>query len=227
MNSQMYTLDPIFDFQCLCDTDIGLYRLIKKEYYDREIFNNELFDSDDIRFIKTMLLSRIEFNPLFIFCKPRKLSNEDIDSLYRQFLDEEYDKILQLSEPTAIMKIASASNSINKIVDVTVLCNNKKEIEWLSKYNYKLKYVVSDYKNFSLNTYDTIYIKDIYNLLELNQDSINNKNIIMPRFMFNLETSVSKIEMPIIEVSKKYYKENKFMLIDPYTDIWVPVKEME
>ena len=35
------------------------------------------------------------------------------------------------------------------------------------------------------------------------------------------------MEMPIIDVAEKYYKENKFMLSDPYKDIWTPVKEME
>lgn len=225
--SQMYTLDPLFDFQCLCDTDIGLYRLIKKDYYDKSIFDNYLFDSKDDRFIKTILLSRTKFNPLFIFCKEGKLTDEDKDNLYQQFLDEEYDRILELSEPTSLFTIASASNSVNKIVNVTVLCDNEKEVKWVSKYNYKLKCIVSKYKNFKLDNYDTLYLKDIYNLIQFNQESIKNKNIILPRFMFNLETAYSKIEMPIIEVSKKYYKENKFMLSDPYKDIMIPVKEME
>lgn len=229
MNSQqIYTLDPLFDFQCLCDIDIGLYRLIKKDYYDRSIFDNNLFDSNDDRFIKTILLSRTKFNPLFIFCKQNKLSDENIDNLYQQFLDEEYDRILELSEPSAFMTVASAANSIkNKLVNVTILCNNKKEVDWVSKYNYKLKCIIDEYKDFKLDKYDTIYIKDIYNLIQFNQESLKNKNIIIPRYVFNLEIAYSKIDMPIIEVSKKYYKENKFMLSDPYKDIWVPIKEME
>ena len=43
---------------------------------------------------------------------------------------------------------------------------------------------------------------------------------------FNLENEYHKIELPILEVSEKYYKDNKFMLIDPYKDISVPISEM-
>lgn len=227
MKSQMYILDPLFDFQCLCDTDIGLYRLIKKEYYDRSIFNNYLFDSTDERFVKAMLLDRKKFNPLFTFCQPGALSEDNMNDLYQQFMDEEYDKILKLSEPTSIMSVASAANSLNKMVNVTVLCNNEEEVNWLMKYNHKLKYIISNYKNFKLDKYDTIYIKDIYVLESFNQESINNKNIIISKFTFNLELGYSKIDMPILELTKKYYKNNKFMISDPYSDITIPVKEME
>lgn len=227
MNGQLYTLDPLFDFQAICDIDFGLYRLIKEDYYDRSVFDNDLFDSDDERFIKTMLLTRKEFNPLFIFCNKGVLTDDEIDNLYQQFLDEEYDRILELATPTAIMDIATISNSVNKIVNVTILCTNEKEKAWVNNYEYKLKCIVSDYDNFNLTKYDTIYIKDIYLLTRFNQESITKKNIIIPRFMFNLETEYTKMEMPIIEVSEKYYKDNKFMVADPYKDISIPVTEKE
>ena len=69
-------------------------------------------------------------------------------------------------------------------------------------------------------------IKDIYTLTLFKQDSIKNKNIIFPRYVFNLETASNRMEVPIIEVSEKYYKDNKFIATDPYKDIWTPVTEM-
>lgn len=224
-NTQMYTLDPLFDFQVLCDTDLGLYKLIKSEYYDRSVFDNYLFDSNDMRFVKTKILSRDHYNPLFIFCKKGIMKDEELDDLYRQFLDEEYEKIIDLSSPTAILSIASVSNSINKMVNVTILCKNNKEKEWISKYNSKIKCIIGEYDNFDVTKYDTLYIKDIYSLLLLNQESIKNKNIMFPRFLFNIETASKKIELPIIEVSKRYYKDNKFIAIDPYKEIFLPVSE--
>lgn len=226
MNSQLYTLDPLFDFQAICDTDFGLYKLIKNEYYEKTIFDNYIFDSDDERFIKTILLSRQYFNPLTILCKKDALSMDDMDNLYKQFLDEEYDKILELSTPTAIMDIASISNDVNKIVNVNILCTDEREKEWVKKYNYKLKCIISEYNNFSLKKYDTIYLKDIYNLNLFEQKSISYKNIIIPRFIFNLEDTSNRVEMPIIEVAQKYYKTNKFMVTDPYKDILTPMSEM-
>lgn len=225
-NRQIYTIEPLFDFQALCDTDLGLYRLIKEDYYDRSVFDNDLFDSNDERFIKTILLSRRQFNPLNIFCKKNALTQSEIDDLYQEFLDKEYDRILQLSPYTTIMNIASISNNTNKIVNVIVLCASEKEKEWINKYNLKLKCIIADYKDFDLRKYDTIYIKDIYTLTLFKQESIKNKNIIFPRFMFNLETDSRKMDIPVLEVAKKYYKENKFLATDPYKDIWVPMSEM-
>lgn len=225
MNKQIYTIDPLFDFQLICDTDLGLYRLIKEDYYDRSVFDNYLFDSSDERFIKTILLSREYFNPLFIFCKKNVLTNIEMDDLYQEFLDKEYDRILELSTPTTIMELASRANNTNKIVNVTILCNTDEEKQWVSKYNYKLKCVVSKYKNFDLQKYDTVYIKDIYTLTLFKQESLKSKNIIFPRYVFNLETNSRKTEIPILEVAEKYYKENKFMATDPYKDIYVPIRE--
>ena len=226
MDGQIHTIDPLFDFQSVCDIDFGLYKLIKEEYYDRDIFNNYLFDSDDDRFIRTVLLSREYFNPLFIFCKKDVLTGTEMDDLYQEFLEKEYDKIISLSTPTTIMEIATISNSLNKMVNVTILCATPKEAEWVKNHNHKLKCVISDYKDFDLTSYDTLYIKDIYTLLAFKQDTLINKNIIFPRFIFNLEKS-KNIEIPILEVSKKYYKNNKFMATDPYKGISVPVSEMQ
>ena len=149
-----------------------------------------------------------------------------MDDLYQEFLEKEYDKIISLSTPTTIMEIATISNSLNKMVNVTILCATPKEAEWVKNHNHKLKCVISDYKDFDLTPYDTLYIKDIYTLLAFKQDTLINKNIIFPRFIFNLEKS-KNIEIPILEVSKKYYKNNKFMATDPYKGISVPVSEMQ
>ena len=161
----IYTINPLFDFQCLSDTDLGLYRLIKKEYYDRSVFKNELFDSNDEVFIRTELLCRQNLNPLFIFCKENIMSDEELDDLYEQFLTEEYDKILKLSPITSIMNVASTSNNVRDLVNVSILCKSEEEKKWINKYTNKLNCIISDYNQFNLRRYDTIYIKDIYTLL--------------------------------------------------------------
>ena len=219
-------VNPLFEFQSLCDIDIGLYRLIKRDYYDRTVFNNILFDSDDERFIKAKLICRRNINPLFLFCKKGKLHVEELDDLYQQFLVEEYDNILKLSTPTSIASLASVSNSINKLVDVTILCKTKKEEEWIKSKNPKLKCLVSDYKELDISKYDTIYLKDIYDLLLLKKESVYMKNIVLSRYLFNLENTSNLIQLPLIEVSKNFKNCNRFMLIDVYKDITIPVSEM-
>lgn len=225
-NKQIHTIDPLFDFQALCDTDLGLYRLIKRDFYDRSVFNNELFDSKDERFVKTMLMCRDHFNPLFLFCKKNKMKDEELDDLYREFLDKEYDNILKLSSPTAIFELAAVSNSVKKLVNVTVLCKSENEKQWIQKYDSRLKCIIEDFQDFDITKYDTIYIKDIYNLLGLKQETIDLKNIFIAKYVFNLEIATSKLEIPIINITQRYYKKNKFILIDPYKDLSIPVSEM-
>lgn len=227
MEKQFYTLDPLFDFQALCDTDLGLYRLIKRDYYNEDLFDKDLFNSTNLDFIKIMLLTRIKFNPLFIFCNKGVLTDEELDDLYMQFLNEEYDNILELSPYTSIMNVAAVSNSVNKIVNATVLCKSQKEVDWVHKYTNKLNCIISETKNFNLTDYDTIYIKDLYDLLLFDQDTIDMKNIIFSNYKFNLEIASSKMTVPLIEVTKNYYKRNKFMTIEPYKDISLPMTEME
>lgn len=220
-------LNPIFDFQILCDIDLGLYRLIKRDYYDRNVFDNNLFDTKDERFIKTLLLSRKNFNPLIIFCKKNIMSDEELDDLYEQFLNEEYENIIALSSPTSLFDVATISNGIKNVVNITVLCKNQIEVNWINKNNKKLKCIISDYKDFSIDKFDTIYIKYIYHLLLMDQESIYMKNIIIPRYFFNLENVSRKIEMPIMEVAQNYYKINRFITVDVYKDIFVPLDEMD
>lgn len=226
MGKEIYTLNPLFDFQILCDTDLGLYKLIKEDYYDRKVFDNDIFDSEDERFIKTLLLTRDKFNPLFLFCKKKTMKDEELDTLYKEFLNEEYENILKYSKATNIMDLLCISNSIKNVVNATVLCQSQSEIDWIHKYNNKIKCIIGKYENFDLSKYDTLYLKDIYNLLLFNQDTLDMKNIMLPRYLFNLEIASRNIEMPIIEVAQRYYKRNKFMLADPYKDIDVPMSEM-
>lgn len=224
---QIHTIDPLFDFQLLCDTDMGLYNLIKRDYYDKEVFDNYLFESTNDRFIKTKLMCREYFNPLHIFCKKGKMTHKELDNLYAEFLEKEYDNILELSPPTAVFQLASVSNSVKKIVSPVIICKSEAEVKWIKKYDSKLKCIIEDFKDFDITKYDTIYIKDIYTLLLLKQESLNLKNIIIGRYVFNLEIANTQIELPIIEVSQKYYVQNKFMLIDVYKDISIPVTEKE
>ena len=226
-NRELHTIDPLFDFQALCDTDMGLYRLIKRDYYCKDsIFDDDLFNSASIRFIKTMLMCRDHFNPLFLFCKKNKMKDEELDDLYRQFLEEEYDNILKLSPPTAVFELASVSNSVKKIVNATVICKSENEKQWIEKHDNRLKCIIDNFKDFDIVKYDTIYIKDIYNLVLLKQESINLKNIILSKYSFNLEIATAKMELPIVDIAQKYYKKNKFILIDPYKDLSIPVSEI-
>ena len=223
---ELYTIDPLFDFQTICDTDIGLYRLIKAEYYDRNVFDNYLFDTKDIRFIKTMLMCRDHFNPLFLFCKKGVYTTEEMDDLYKQFLDEEYEKILKLSPPTAVFELASVSNSVKGIINPTILCARKEEKEWVNEYNDKLKCMIDKFDGLDISKYDTIYIKDIYNLLLIKQDTLTLKNIFISKYSFNLEIATARIELPLKSITQLYYLDNKFYLVDTYKNLAIPVSEM-
>ena len=126
-----------------------------------------------------------------------ELSDEELDNLYEQFLNEEYDNILKLSPPTGIMNIASISNSIDNVVSGTVLCKTEQEKQWIEKRDKKLNCIIGNLIGFDIKNYDTIYIKELYSLTVLKQESIKLKNIIFPKFLFLLKVFQRYAYLPL------------------------------
>ena len=220
-----YTINPLFDFQLICDTDMGISNLIKRDYYDKDVFDNTIFQSKDKNFLKEKLVCRKLFNPLHLFCKKGIMKDEEIDDLYREFLEKEYKTILQLSIPTAVMQFVSMSNKLQQTIHPVILCKNQDEVDWIKQHDSDLKCIIADYENFDISKYDTIYLKDIYTLLLFNQSSINKKNINIGRYAFNFDILKENMEVPILEVAKNYYLKNQFYLIDVYHGISIIEKE--
>lgn len=91
-------LYPLIAIDTMIDTDTGLFKLIKEEYMDPNIFDQEVMNLDMIAIVSRLYFRSVT-NPLRLLCKST-VSGNDIDDYYNQFIDERYQDILNNSLAT-------------------------------------------------------------------------------------------------------------------------------
>lgn len=196
----------LIDFNLLIDTDYGLIKLIKTEYSENEFINVLLSKMRD-KIILGELVSRKDKNPLYIALN--KDYKESADSLYKEFIESEYDSILKYSISTSLLELILTYIETNSCT-VTVICKNKSEEQIINKY--KLKAIISDnYADIDISEFDSIYIKDYREILEFK--FLKAKNIFIGNYRFNLEEDNYT---PIKEVSLLVGDINIISVIDVY-----------
>lgn len=196
----------LIDFNLLIDTDYGLIKLIKTEYSENEFINVLLSKMRD-KIILGELVSRKDKNPLYIALN--KDYKESADSLYKEFMESEYDSILKYSISTSLLELILTYIETNSCT-VTVICKNKSEEQIINKY--KLKAIISDnYADIDISEFDSIYIKDYREILEF--QFLKAKNIFIGNYRFNLEEDNYT---PIKEVSLLVGDINIISVIDVY-----------
>lgn len=196
----------LIDFNLLIDTDYGLIKLIKTEYSENEFINVLLSKMRD-KIILGELVSRKDKNPLYIALN--KDYKESADSLYKEFMESEYDSILKYSISTSLLELILTYIETNSCT-VTVICKNKSEEQIINKY--KLKAIISDnYADIDISEFDSIYIKDYREILEFK--FLKAKNIFIGNYRFNLEEDNYT---PIKEVSLLVGDINIISVIDVY-----------
>lgn len=204
-------ISPLIHFNSLVDSDYGLIELIKEEYLDPTIFDINFFNKPKIEIIKS-LYNRSKDNPLSV-CS--SLSDEDLDDLYNQFMNQRYYDILDKSATTEIANLIEFYDSVGDIKS-TILCNDEIQVKIIKETNY-LRYdkiiccEKGHYK--SNNIFNCAYFKKIEDI-----DTINDFNITtyyLSTFGPNLTADKDDVkESDIIDlIAKKRYNIH---LIDLY-----------
>lgn len=203
----------LIDFNLLIDTDYGLIKLIKTEYYENEFIDILLTKMRD-KIILGELVSRKDKNPLYIALK--KDYKDSADSLYKEFIESEYDSILKYSISTSLLELILTYIETNSCT-VTVICKNKSEEQIINKY--KLKSIISDnYANIDVSEFDSIYIKDYREVLQFK--ALKAKNIFIGNYRFNLEednyTPIKDVSLLVADINIisviDVYNSNKYII---------------
>jgi len=206
------TLNHILvDFNMIVNTDIGLIYTIKDEYNQQVFFEQFIFNISEKELIGE-LLNMESINPINMFIKPK---DEGLaDKIRNQFLEKEYDKILNKSIHTDIKNIMELYLT-SGLVFIDILCRNKQEEQLIKSINSKFNtIIVNDYKEVNIDNYSAIYIKDFRQILNFNP--IKGKTIYIANCKFNLEENKNKRIIPLSEVSILLADVNKMCVIDLY-----------
>ena len=121
---------PLVSFDCIIDTDFGLLSLIDREYLDSSVFDIGFFNNHHkVRELVKVLYEREQKNPLSICIKD---SNYDIESLYKEFMNDKYKDILKVSMITEIYNLLEQFK-VSGEVKAQIVCSNEYEIECLKE----------------------------------------------------------------------------------------------
>ena len=210
----MYIINTLVPFEVLVDIDMGLLKLIEFEYHDETFFYPGLLNtSEDNQ--KYFLMNRDYPN---VIRSLLSVDDEELaDDLYNQFMEQEYDKILQLSCNTAICDLTLLlRKDINQVVRVTCLCADEKQKKIIADRKISVfKTIVSKIEDTSLNGFGTIFIKNVNDLYKFRH--IEGKTIYVPSYRFNVNIDPDKPDPLLPEnILFDFSRDNEFMVYTPY-----------
>lgn len=214
----MYTISGCILFDLIVDTDVGLLKLIQKDYNNPKIFIPGILNERDVNILKMIMTDRGYYNPLKGIMIEGTKAYENADSLYDQFMEKHQEEILKLSTQTSLFDIIRRSSSMGDAVKFDILCRNELEKNTIMSRFRKFKItpsvkIVDDLSEFDPSQYGSIYVKDIRDALLFSK--FEGKNVIIGNYKFNCENNLPLV--PLKEVAAKLLlRSNVIKMIDIY-----------
>lgn len=210
----MYVIKVLMPFNVLIDTDVGVWKLIQDEYHNEVFFLPGMLDVLDVH-KKYMMMTRDTRNPLLtILTEP---SEELADDFYNQFMEKEYNNILEKSPTTDVCKILDTMRiTKSNIIRLTILCRNEEEKQCiLDRDIVHDSIIVGEMEKISLSEYGVIFIKDVKDLDSFRR--VEGKIIYIANYGFNIYKDPESVN-PILpfEVIERYSGENEFYVYSVY-----------
>ena len=215
-------LKPLFDFEAIVDFNLSVVHMVRDEFWTDKYFDPDIAIRNEY-FLKCALICNKDFNPLKILLRPEY--SDSADNIYKSLLEEDILEEYYEFFPTGGLVTMYASNSFT---NVSVLCHSKKQVDYCKKL-YPERLGIStilrkpDEKvniNKKYDCYFTNNIRDIKTKLD-NPEGLQFR---VMRARYNIEDK-DGIEMPLMEIALPLSNTCTFGLVDPYTDIIVPLKE--
>lgn len=214
----MYNLDILIPFDLVVDLDIGLLKLVRFEYSNNDYFYKGILQGmDDC--LRYSLMTREDPNPLSI-AAVNPDDHETLDEFYKQFMEREYTKIMNLSQDTAISdltKVSGMTSASDRIVRITIMCRSEEEKKLINlrKMN-PFRVIVSSPEKIDLSQYKALFVKNAYDLdMYRNVEALN---LYIANYGFNLVKDPSRSNAPglPIDIVAKYSKDNEINIFTVY-----------
>lgn len=214
----MYNLDILIPFDLVVDLDMGLLKLVRFEYNNNDYFYKGILQGmDDC--LRYSLMTREDPNPLSI-AATNPDDHETLDEFYKQFMEREYTKIMNLSQDTAISdltKVSGMTSASDRIVRITIMCRSEEEKKLINlrKMN-PFRIIVSSPEKIDLSQYKALFVKNVYDLdMYRNVEALN---LYIANYGFNLVKDPSRSNAPglPIDIVAKYSKDNEINIFTVY-----------
>lgn len=201
----------LIPYDCMFDTDIGLFRLISSSYANESVFDLKKIESDTQK--NQVVLSEKYDNPLDVILKPEY---KDInEKFYKEFLEQESERITRLALPTNILEIAVKLRS-SGMGKVDFLVSNEYQSDNIkSVFGENVVIINDDLEKIDLRNYDIIFLRRIKDIIHFK--NLEGKYIYILDYNFNLENDRKDNEpMPLLQYILSSFESNVLRLISPY-----------
>ena len=195
--------NALISVNALVDIDAGLYHLIKEQYLDPSVFNEELLKSMSIKDIINTTYFRRNDNPLYdISCISDR---KELDNLYMEFLEKRYNDIFDRSVYTDLKSVVNAFIESNE-VNITVLYYSKYAKEQLErdqaedKLNKKIEFISKEELPKRIDSFDEVYLRSIYEFDNFDDNKLTKPKVFyISTFRRNYDELGRLIKLPAIE----------------------------
>ena len=211
----MKDINILASFESIIDIDMGLMRLIKRDYNTNFFYQFLLENSEDNQHV---ILNR-RTNPNLLRAISDDKTEEQqfaLDDLYNQFMKDEYYNILKLSPVSTFYRIILSNVFKNNIFKVSVVCKTQEEADILQEKGVECTPIIVDKKDkIYLKKYDVISVKNVFELDEY--FNVNGKIIFIPDYRFNvMEIPQDKELLLPEEILIKYGINNQLNIYNAY-----------
>lgn len=202
----------LIPFDCMLNLDFGIIKVLQKYYNNPKFFENNILNNQDLffRFLTTM---NEKANIIWYLLKEEFKDNAD--SIRKEIMETEYKRIIEYSEPTNVCTLARQFNRIaDGAIKCSIICKNEFERDYIKKLDPSLNAIIDDLYNMDLSIYDSIYIRDIEDILKMKK--MVAKNIFIMTYKFNFDDNFENLRTKILSIISG---ANEIYTIDVYTNI--------
>lgn len=216
MSDNKYTLETLFTFDSIVDLDMAYILYFKRYLSNNSYIDRDILSSEDKEFFKAISISRKERNIVELLLRnPYKSSAYDI----RQEIEEtDYDKLLELAEPTALYDLLFKAAS-TQFIQCTVLCKNEHEKLYIKPLlPPKVKYI--SHNRLNERNYGAIYVKDVLDIS--NPKRMDGRTLYVLSYAFNMQDNDNNTNILKEEYVENFPPSSKIFLVSPYKEFMLP-----
>lgn len=210
-----YVNDILIPYDCIIEQDIGLFNVIREKYSNDVVFDMEKIQDEES--CRELVLNNKYKNPLELILRPDY--SEKKEDFYSQFIEMEYENILDKAPNTLIYEMARKLMN-SKMGNITFLVSNDYERDKLFEiYDQSILIdIVDSYENYSVKNFDIVFIRRFEDFLKFK--NLEGKHLYILDYTFNLENNRNDEEMiPIVPYSIiAYSNSNIINLVSVYRD---------
>ena len=215
MTVDVYRRSIMVDFNMLVDTDFGCAIYLQKNTKNTKFFKEHI-PKANLFYLQYMALSRKEKNPIEYMFNDEYKGNAD--SIYGELVTQKWNKVLDVSPTTDIMKLFVVSYK-GAGYKITVNCMNQEEA---NKINLLLHDWNTEIDIKDVSPFFCLYLHDIMSIVERGYN-IEGKSIYLYNYSKNHPNDEMDDLTAIHPIAIRWNNSAEFNFISPYGNFKMPI----